>query len=58
MKPSFEAPDDFGVYVEFLPSLEKIIIGPYVLVHFCNNYSGSEEASLQNTEQLVMARAP
>jgi hypothetical protein len=34
MKPSFEAPSDFSVTMEFLPSLAKIIVSPYVLIHF------------------------
>jgi hypothetical protein len=39
MKPSFEAPGDFGVSVEFLPSLAEIIVSPYVLIYFCRNFS-------------------
>jgi hypothetical protein len=33
MKPSSEAPGDFGVSVKFLSSMAKIIVSPYVLVH-------------------------
>jgi hypothetical protein len=34
MKPSFEAPGDFGVSMELLPSLAEVIVNPYVLIHF------------------------
>jgi hypothetical protein len=38
MKPSSKAPGDFGVSLELFPSLAEIIISPYVLVHFLQQY--------------------
>jgi hypothetical protein len=38
MKHSSETPGNFGVSVEFLPSLAEIIANPYVLVHFLQQF--------------------
>jgi hypothetical protein len=38
MKPFSEAPGDFSVSMEFLPFLANIIVSPYVLAHFLQQF--------------------
>jgi hypothetical protein len=39
MKPCSEALINFGVSMEFHPSLAEINVSPYVLIHFFINFS-------------------